>query len=173
MDLKTFNIENIKALRKNTADISDELEQVKEYAKERSMKSCSSAELLLYEITKFKNFGPFVEIFEQKLLFEETHSQLTSGLSKLERAMSRLMSSKTIENFLYETLLVGNYLMEGSRDGQALAFDVGSLLKLKDVRATKNKETLLHFVMKRPSIGPESVQEFITEEHIYRGNNQT
>merc|ERR1712106_397769 len=51
----------------------------------------------------------------------------------------------------------------------ALAFDVGSLLKLKDVRATKNKETLLHFVMKRPSIGPESVQEFITEEHIYRG----
>ena len=107
------------------------------------------------------------------MLFEETHSQLATGLTKLERAMSRLMSSKTIENFLYETLLVGNYLMEGSRDGQALAFDVGSLLKLKDVRATKNKETLLHFVMKRPSIGPESVQEFITEEHIYRGNYQT
>ena len=170
MDLKIFNIENIKALRKNTADISDELEQVKEYAKENSMKSCSLAELLLYEITKFSNFSVYVEIFEQKLLFEETQIQLSSSLTKLERAMSKLMSSKSVENFLYETLLVGNYLMDGSRDGNALAFDVSSLLKLKDVRATKNKETLLHFVMKRPSVGPDSVQEFISEEHIYKGS---
>ena len=33
MDTKVFNIENIKALRKNTADIGEELEQVREYAK--------------------------------------------------------------------------------------------------------------------------------------------
>ena len=136
------------------------------------MKACSLAELLLYEITKFNCFSIFVEIFEQKLLFEETSTALASGLNKLERGMSKLMKSSTLEAFLYETLLVGNYLMEGSRDGNALAFDVGSLLKLKDVRATKNKETLLHFVMKRPSIGPDSVQEFVKDDQIFKGNFQ-
>ncbi len=45
------------------------------------------------------------------------------------------------------SLIVGNFLNSGAAQGSAVGFHLDTLLKLKDVRSTRNKKvTLMHFI---------------------------
>ena len=164
LDMTVFSIETVKALRKHTEEIDEDIPKIKAHLEKNEISSLSLAENLVYEISKFPNFKLFVQIFESKLLFQENLIVLESGLSHLDTGLEKIMKSKSLELILQETLLIGNYLNSGSFNGNQNAFEVSSLLKLREVRGTKTRENLLQFIMKRIGAGP--VQEYIDLEDV-------
>lgn len=69
------------------------------------------------------------------------------AIAVLSRASQEVRSSSLMKHLLKLALEIGNFLNCASAQGSAVGFHVEALLKLRDVRSSKNKgQTLLHFV---------------------------
>ncbi|XP_056294927.1 protein diaphanous homolog 1 [Pseudoliparis swirei] len=81
-----------------------------------------------------------------KLQFEEQLSNIKPDVVSVTAACEELSKSQTFSKLLEITLLVGNYLNAGSRNGKAFGFSISYLCKLRDTKSADLKQTLLHFL---------------------------
>jgi len=78
--------------------------------------------------------------------FESTFSRLAIAESDSRAAGDLLQSSSRVEKLLGVTLYVGNYLNGGTVRGRADGFDIDTLAKLQELKATR-QGTLLDFIV--------------------------
>lgn len=62
-------------------------------------------------------------------------------------ACEEVKSSKKFAKILELTLLMGNYMNSGSKNGQAFGFEISFLTKLTNTKDSDNKHTLLHYMI--------------------------
>ena len=107
MDLRIFNIEILKAFRKNTdglgiSELKSDVAKITNFVAENSSGTLSPAESLLYQISKFPNgvdgFVSFIKLFEGKLLYLEEIERIEYGLdcTKLAIQGSTVVMSITV-----------------------------------------------------------------------------
>lgn len=70
----------------------------------------------------------------------------------MSTACSEVQSSSRFARLLETVLAVCNYLNGGSRNGQALGFEIAFLPSLVDTKTTDNRTSLLHVISGRLSL---------------------
>lgn len=75
--------------------------------------------------------------------FEEDAATLTGQISSVSKAVVEVSNSAKLKRTLEVILAIGNYLNEGSRNGNARGIKLGSLLELSNIKAMDKKRTLL------------------------------
>ncbi|KAK4263340.1 hypothetical protein QN277_028765 [Acacia crassicarpa] len=73
--------------------------------------------------------------------------EIKESLNTLELACKELRKRGLFVKLLEAVLKAGNHMNAGTSRGNAEAFNLSSLRKLKDVKTTDGKSTLLHFVV--------------------------
>ncbi|KAI9125314.1 hypothetical protein K1719_003930 [Acacia pycnantha] len=73
--------------------------------------------------------------------------EIKESLNTLELASKELRKRGLLVKLLEAVLKAGNHMNAGTSRGNAEAFNLTSLRKLKDVKTTDGKSTLLHFVV--------------------------
>ncbi|RWS29071.1 protein diaphanous-like protein [Leptotrombidium deliense] len=81
-----------------------------------------------------------------KLKFKELVQDIEPDVLAATTACTEIKKSKKFATVLKLILLVGNYMNSGSRNGQALGFEISFLPKLCETKAMDNKTTLLHYL---------------------------
>ncbi|XP_031443448.1 LOW QUALITY PROTEIN: protein diaphanous homolog 1 [Clupea harengus] len=81
-----------------------------------------------------------------RLQFEEQLGNLKPEVVAVSAACEELRQSKAFSQLLELTLLVGNFMNAGSRNGKAFGFSISYLCKLRDTKSSDQKQTLLHFL---------------------------
>jgi len=83
-----------------------------------------------------------------KLEFDEMYQDTSNLLNNVEKGLKDCNSSEAFQTALKYILEIGNFLNYKTRNGNAKAFKLTSLRKLRDARSTtNNKITLLHFIV--------------------------
>lgn len=84
-------------------------------------------------------------IFMQQL--DSRAGDLVASAGTLSVACREVRDSPLLRTILKTSLLIGNFLNAGNRNGSAAGFHINDLLKLRDVRSTRaSSRTLLHFL---------------------------
>ncbi|XP_021506906.1 protein diaphanous homolog 1 isoform X1 [Meriones unguiculatus] len=81
-----------------------------------------------------------------KLQFNEQVENIKPEIVSVTAACEELRKSESFSSLLEITLLVGNYMNAGSRNGGAFGFNISFLCKLRDTKSADQKMTLLHFL---------------------------
>jgi hypothetical protein len=68
------------------------------------------------------------------------------GIVAATAACEEIKSSKKLAKMLELVLLLGNVLNSGSRNGQAVGFEISYLTKLSSTKDVENRQTLLHYL---------------------------
>uniref|UniRef100_A0A8C2WGI6 Diaphanous related formin 1 n=1 Tax=Cyclopterus lumpus TaxID=8103 RepID=A0A8C2WGI6_CYCLU len=93
-----------------------------------------------------KRLMPRLQATLFKLQFEEQLGNIKPDVVSVTAACEELSKSQTFTKLLEITLLVGNYMNAGSRNGKAFGFSISYLCKLRDTKSADLKQTLLHFL---------------------------
>ncbi|KAM7000003.1 protein diaphanous homolog 1 [Tautogolabrus adspersus] len=97
-------------------------------------------------ISSVKKLMPRLQAISFKLQFEEQLNNIKPDVVSVTAACEELRKSQTFSKLLEITLLVGNYMNSGSRNGKAFGFSISYLCKLRDTKSADLKQTLLHFL---------------------------
>ncbi|XP_070769348.1 protein diaphanous homolog 1-like [Enoplosus armatus] len=93
-----------------------------------------------------KRLMPRLQAILFKLQFEEQLNNIKPDVVSVTAACEELRKSQPFSKLLEITLLVGNYMNSGSRNGKAFGFSISYLCKLRDTKSADLKQTLLHFL---------------------------
>lgn len=74
---------------------------------------------------------PRLQAIQFKLQFEEQMNNIKPDVVSVTAACEELMKSQAFTKLLEITLLVGNYMNAGSRNGKAFGFTISYLCKVK------------------------------------------
>jgi len=72
---------------------------------------------------------------------------VTQGIVSTTAACEEIKSSKKFAKVLELVLLMGNIMNSGSRNGQAVGFQISYLTKLSNTKDVENRQTLLHYLV--------------------------
>ncbi|KAM8733592.1 protein diaphanous homolog 1 [Acanthopagrus schlegelii] len=97
-------------------------------------------------MSSVKKLMPRLQAILFKLQFEEQMNNIKPDVVSVTAACEELMKSQAFTKLLEITLLVGNYMNAGSRNGKAFGFTISYLCKLRDTKSADLKQTLLHFL---------------------------
>ncbi|XP_071314560.1 protein diaphanous homolog 1 [Trachinotus anak] len=97
-------------------------------------------------MSSVKRLMPRLQAILFKLQFEEQLNNIKPDVVSVTAACEELRQSQSFAKLLQITLLVGNYMNSGSRNGKAFGFSVSYLCKLRDTKTADLKQTLLHFL---------------------------
>uniref|UniRef100_A0A671UA95 Diaphanous related formin 1 n=1 Tax=Sparus aurata TaxID=8175 RepID=A0A671UA95_SPAAU len=97
-------------------------------------------------MSSVKKLMPRLQAIQFKLQFEEQMNNIKPDVVSVTAACEELMKSQAFTKLLEITLLVGNYMNAGSRNGKAFGFTISYLCKLRDTKSADLKQTLLHFL---------------------------
>ena len=80
--------------------------------------------------------------------FAELYQETSDLISNVEKGLEDCDASEAFQKALKYILEIGNFLNYKTRNGNAKAFKLTTLRKLRDARSTtNNKITLLHFIV--------------------------
>ncbi|XP_072288451.1 protein diaphanous homolog 1-like [Eucyclogobius newberryi] len=97
-------------------------------------------------MSSVKKLTPRLQAILFKLQFEEQLNNIKPDVVSVAAACEELTKSQSFSKLLQITLLVGNYMNSGSRNGKAFGFSISYLCKLRDTKSADLKMTLLHFL---------------------------
>ncbi|XP_019119455.2 protein diaphanous homolog 1 isoform X1 [Larimichthys crocea] len=97
-------------------------------------------------MSSVKRLMPRLQAILFKLQFEEQLNNIKPDVVSVTAACEELRKSEAFSKLLEITLLVGNYMNSGSRNGKAFGFSISYLCKLRDTKTADLKQTLLHFL---------------------------
>ncbi|XP_069575929.1 protein diaphanous homolog 1-like [Brachyistius frenatus] len=97
-------------------------------------------------MSSVKRLMPRLQAILFKLQFEEQLNNIKPDVVSVTAACEEMRKSETFSKLLQITLLVGNYMNAGSRNGTAFGFSISYLCKLRDTKSADLKQTLLHFL---------------------------
>ncbi|XP_030000977.1 protein diaphanous homolog 1 isoform X2 [Sphaeramia orbicularis] len=97
-------------------------------------------------MSSVKRLNPRLQAILFKLQFEEQLNNIKPDVVSVTAACEELIKCQAFSKLLQITLLVGNYMNAGSRNGKAFGFTISYLCKLRDTKSADLKQTLLHFI---------------------------
>ncbi|XP_072251802.1 protein diaphanous homolog 1 [Leuresthes tenuis] len=97
-------------------------------------------------MSSVKRLMPRLQAIQFKMQFEEQLNNIKPDVVSVTAACEELRKSENFSKLLQITLLVGNYMNSGSRNGNAFGFSISYLCKLRDTKSADLKQTLLHFL---------------------------
>lgn len=98
--------------------------------------------------------------------FGEQWSRLTAHVGSLREACKQVRHSAKLKHVLFLVLQIGNYLNGASTRGGAYGFKLCDLEKLKQVRSADQQTTLLHYLVKLPTVGSASWIKDLKEKQL-------
>lgn len=144
MDLSKFDMDKLIALRGISPNMED-LAKLKEYHDDLSkLDEVSLFMVLTARIPRYQarlDCALFMSGFGNDATF------LSEKLALVSEAVEEVVDSKRLKRLIEVVLAMGNYLNEGTRNGEAKAIKLASLLKLNTVKTMDRKKTLLHVLM--------------------------
>ncbi len=87
--------------------------------------------LFCLQMSGVKRLTPRLQAILFKLQFEEQLNNIKPDVVSVTAACEELVKSQTFSKLLEITLLVGNYMNAGSRNGKAFGFSISYLCKVK------------------------------------------
>lgn len=106
----------------------------------------AEAEQFAITIGSIKRIHSRLQSISFKLRFSEMVQDIKPGIVAATEACEEIKSSKKFAKVLQLVLLLGNYMNTGSRNAQAIGFDISFLPKLSGTKSHDQKTTLLHFL---------------------------
>ena len=169
-DTKHWNLERVKAADKIFDDIDAEIDMVTMHVSEHGVEDLPLAESFIYEIaTRFKSPVEFklrLDLLKQSQAFAENSQLIADSYQNVITATETNMESTAFKETLIKVLEIGNFMMAGTYGGNASAFKMKTLLKLRDTRSNVPRLTLLHYV--RQKLDDEIYEDWTKEGVIYR-----
>ncbi|KAG1652410.1 hypothetical protein FOA52_012192 [Chlamydomonas sp. UWO 241] len=107
----------------------------------------SEAEQMLIGLTELPALEERLACAKLVASFKERVGGVCAAGDTLKGACAEVCGNPLLHLILKIALIIGNFLNAGAPQGSAIGFQLDTLLKLKDVRATNNKAvTLMHFI---------------------------
>ncbi|KAH8024999.1 hypothetical protein HPB51_002413 [Rhipicephalus microplus] len=111
-----------------------------------NLSDLAEAEQFAITIGSIKRIHSRLESISFKLRFAEMVQDLKPSIVAATEACEEIKSSQKFAKVLQLVLLLGNYMNTGSRNAQAIGFDISFLPKLSGTKSHDQKTTLLHFL---------------------------
>eukprot|EP00904_Undaria_pinnatifida_P009474 jgi/Undpi1/5657/HiC_scaffold_2.g00931.m1 len=144
MDLEKFDMDKLIALRGISPSMED-LPKLKAYDGELS--KLDEVSLFMVLTARIPRYQARLDCALFMSGFGNDASFLSEKLALVNEAVSEVVDSKRLKRLIEVVLAMGNYLNEGTRNGEAKAIKLASLLKLDTVKTMDKKKTLLHVLM--------------------------
>lgn len=93
-----------------------------------------------------KNLVKRLNAISFKMKFLELVNDIKPDVVSATTACEELRKSSKFAMIVKLVLAIGNYMNAGSRNAQAIGFEISFLPKLSSTKALDNKTTLLHFL---------------------------
>ncbi|XP_040571681.1 protein diaphanous isoform X5 [Lepeophtheirus salmonis] len=123
----------------------DQLNRLKEYEDEYD--SLAEAEQFAISICGIKRLVPRLKSIMFQLRYPELVQDCKPDIVAATAACEEIKKSRKFAKVLEIILLIGNIMNTGSRNAQAVGFDISYLPKLSNTKDRENKGTLLHFLV--------------------------
>lgn len=91
---------------------------------------------------------PRLDCIKFVLVYDDMVENLEPHLRATSAACNEIISSEKFGRILKLILRIGNHMNSGSNIGEAIGFDLTALNKLKDVKTSDNKRTLLNYMVR-------------------------
>ncbi|CAN0408951.1 unnamed protein product, partial [Ascophyllum nodosum] len=144
MELEKFDMDKLIALR-GISPSPDDLPKLKEFQDDLGkLDEVSMFMVLTARIPRYQarlDCALFIKGFSSDADF------LTEKIRLVDEAVLEVVDSDRLKRLIAVVLAMGNYLNEGTRNGDAKAIKLASLLKLDTVKTMDKKKTLLHVLM--------------------------
>lgn len=106
----------------------------------------AEAEQFAVTVGSIKRLVPRLKSISFKMRFPELVQDIKPDVVAATAACEEMQSSKKLCVVLQLVLLIGNYMNAGSRNEQAVGFEINFLTKLNGTKALDHKTTLLHYL---------------------------
>ncbi|XP_068439001.1 formin-2 isoform X2 [Clinocottus analis] len=151
LDNTVVDLETLQALYENRAQ-QEELDKIEKHIKsskdKENAKPLDKPEHFLHQLSLIPNFSSRVFCILFQSSFSECMSSIMRKLDTLQRVCKALQDSPTVKQVLGLVLAFGNFMNGGNRTrGQADGFTLDILPKLKDVKSSDNKKSLLAYIV--------------------------
>ncbi|ODM97180.1 Protein diaphanous 3 [Orchesella cincta] len=123
----------------------DQLKRLEELANDNE--ELSDAEQFALTIASIKRLLPRLRSMKFKCLYSDTVQDIKPGIVAATAACEEIKGSKKLAKLLELVLLLGNVMNSGSRNGQAVGFEISYLPKLSSTKDVENRHTLLHYLV--------------------------
>lgn len=123
----------------------DQLKRLEDLAKDYD--ELNDAEQFAVTIATIKRLVPRLRSMKFKCFYTDTVQDTKPGIVAATAACEEIKSSKKLAKLLELVLLLGNVMNSGSRNGQAVGFEISYLPKLSSTKDVENRHTLLHYLV--------------------------
>ncbi|GFV84142.1 protein diaphanous [Trichonephila clavipes] len=106
----------------------------------------AEAEQFAMTMGSIKRLVPRLKSISFKMRFQELVQDIKPDIVATTAACEEVKTSKKFCLILQIILLIGNYMNAGSRNEQAVGFEINLLTKLNSTKAVDHKTTLLHYL---------------------------
>lgn len=124
---------------------ADQLKRLEEFVKE--YEELNDAEQFAVTIASVKRLVPRLRSLKFKSLYTDTVTDIKPGIVATTAACEEIKTSRKLAKLLELVLLLGNVMNSGSRNGQAVGFEISYLPKLSSTKDVENRHTLLHYLV--------------------------
>ncbi|KFM59584.1 Protein diaphanous, partial [Stegodyphus mimosarum] len=107
----------------------------------------AEAEQFAMTMGSIKRLVPRLKSISFKMRFQEMVQDIKPDIVAATAACEEVKTSKKFCLILEVILLIGNYMNAGSRNEQAVGFEINFLTKLNTTKAVDHKTTLLHYLV--------------------------
>lgn len=129
----------------NNLPPADQLKRFEDLTKDYD--DLNDAEQFAVSIAAIKRLVPRLRSMKFKSLYTDTVSDIKPGIVAATAACEEIKTSKKLAKLLELVLLLGNVMNSGSRNGQAVGFEISYLPKLSSTKDVENRHTLLHYLV--------------------------
>ncbi|KAK2161345.1 hypothetical protein LSH36_118g02010 [Paralvinella palmiformis] len=145
-DHSTCSYETLEALF-NLKPETTEIQLIKKHIDESPNVPLDKPEQFLYDLSQIPNYTDRCFCLMFQTTFTETVTSIDRRLSTIKATCQFLMTSDSVQTILALILAFGNIMNEGTARGEADAFSLDILPKLKDVRNKDNSMSLLQYLV--------------------------
>ncbi|KAG8184006.1 hypothetical protein JTE90_024463 [Oedothorax gibbosus] len=107
----------------------------------------AEAEQFAVTMGSIKRLVPRLKSISFKMRFQELVQDIKPDVVAATAACEEVKKSKKFSLILKIILLIGNYMNAGSRNEQAVGFEINLLSKLNSTKSIDHKTTLLHYLV--------------------------
>lgn len=107
----------------------------------------ADAEKFLANICDIERLIPRLRCMKFKIFFQHMSEKLERDIKAGIAACEELISCQKFNKILNLILSIGNFMNSNSINGQSIGFELPILTKLKEIKSSDKKQTLLHFIV--------------------------
>jgi len=123
----------------------EQLKKLEEYKDQ--YENLAEAEQFSVTLSSIKRLVPRLKSISFKQHYSEMVQDIKPDIVAATAACEEMRDSKKFAKLLELVLLVGNYLNSGTKNAQAVGFEISYLPKLTNTKDAENKTTLLHYLV--------------------------